>query len=249
MPIAPNRRALKQRIDRFLWENQSGEMNALQSFLSTHFRVFDRVVIIGGLVRDFAREGRSGFHSDVDLVIDAPKEQVADMARCLGATQNVFGGYGYWHGPWKIDFWALETTWARMHVPIQKVEDVLSATFFDWDAVAYDLWAKRLICADDYLDRMKHGTLDINLRPNPSPMGNLVRAVRRIVLWNVRPGPELRFFIDQQLDEESLRFVQAKELELFQRPVSTYWNSLQEAKAALFREPEDEISAQLEMPL
>ena len=72
--------------------------------------------------------------------------------------------------------------------------------------------------------------------------------MRRLVLWNVRPGPELRSFIDQHLDEDSLRYVQSKELELFRSHVSMRWHSPQEAKEALFREPSN-IPEQLEIPL
>ncbi|WP_216076156.1 hypothetical protein, partial [Acinetobacter baumannii] len=64
---------------------------------------------------------------------------------------------------------------------MRKLEDVLLGTFFDWDAIAYDLWERKLICSDDYLERIRAKRLDINLQPNPSPMGNLVRAIRRLV--------------------------------------------------------------------
>ena len=240
MPIAPNQSALKRRLDRYLWANRSGEMEALQAALDSNFRAFERVAIMGGLVRDFAREGRSGFRSDVDLVIDDSKEKVALLAKKLSATPNRFGGYGYKSGPWKIDFWALETTWARRHVSIQRLEDVLLGTFFDWDAVAYDLWERKLICHDDYLERIKAKTLEINLQPNPSPMGNLVRAIRRLVLWQVVPGEKLRCFINEHLDESTLRLLQKKEIELFPYCVSTQWNTAEEAKLSLFQEREFE---------
>ncbi|MGQ3322441.1 hypothetical protein ACT4MW_24230 [Pseudomonas brassicacearum subsp. neoaurantiaca] len=236
MPIAPNQSALKRRLDRYLWANKSGEMEALQAALKSNFRAFDRVAIMGGLVRDFAREGRTGFRSDVDLVIDDSKEKVELLAEKLSATPNRFGGYGYKSGPWKIDFWALETTWAKKHVPMQKLEDVLLGTFFDWDAVAYDLWERKLICHDDYLERIRAGTLEINLQPNPSPMGNLVRAIRRLVLWQVAPGEKLTRFIDDHLDERALRYLKQKEVELFPYCVSTYWKTAEEAKTFLFQE-------------
>ncbi|NQD93261.1 hypothetical protein HP532_11455 [Pseudomonas sp. CrR25] len=246
MPIAPNQSALKRRLDRYLWANSSGEMEALQAALDSNFRAFDRVAVIGGLVRDFAREGRSGFRSDVDLVIDDSKEKVALLAEKLNATANRFGGYGYKSGPWKIDFWALETTWARKHVPIRGLEDVLLSTFFDWDAVAYDLWERKLICHDDYLERIRAKQLDINLQPNPSPMGNLVRAVRRLMLWQVSPGEKLKHFIDEHLDESNLLRVQEKEIELFPYCVSTHWKTVEEAKFALFQERKPE-ARQLEL--
>ncbi|EOT7838869.1 hypothetical protein AAER22_29790 [Pseudomonas aeruginosa] len=241
MPIAPNQFALKRRLDRYLWANRSGEMEVLQAALDSNFRTFDRVAVIGGLVRDFAREGRAGFRSDVDLVIDDSREKVALLAEKLGATPNRFGGYGYKSGPWKIDFWALETTWARKHVPMRKLEDVLLGTFFDWDAIAYDLWERKLICSDDYLERIRAKRLDINLQPNPSPMGNLVRAIRRLVLWQASPGERLRCFIDEHLDESTLRHVQEKEMELFPYWVSTRWKTVEEAKCCLFQQRKLEI--------
>ncbi|KAB2518560.1 hypothetical protein F8N49_21820 [Pseudomonas sp. GXM4] len=211
-------------------------MEALQAVLKSNFRSFDRVAVIGGLVRDFAREGRTGFRSDVDLVIHDSKEEVALLAEKLKATPNRFGGYGYKSGPWKIDFWALETTWAKKHVPMQTLEDVLLGTFFDWDAVAYDLWERKLICHDDYLERLRTKKLEINLRPNPSPMGNLVRAIRRLVLWQLVPGERLTCFIDEYLDEDALRYLQKKEEELFSYCVSSRWKTVEEAKCYLFQE-------------
>lgn len=235
MSTAPNNSALKRRLDRYFWANDTGEMAFLRRVLEDRFFAFDRVAVIGGLVRDFAREGREGFRSDLDLVIDGPADHVAAFAAELGATSNRFGGFGCKLGPWMIDFWALETTWARRHrhVPVRRLEDVVGCTFFDWDAIAYDLRSRRLICADDYLSRIHERTLDINLLPNPSPLGNLVRAVRRLVLWQLQAGPSLQRFVIDHLDEEALRFIKAKEAELYSSAVSTRWNTAKEARAWL----------------
>jgi hypothetical protein len=249
MPTAPNNLALKRRLDRYFWANDTGEMVFLRQVLEDRFTSFDRIAVIGGLVRDFAREGRAGFRSDLDLVIDAPADRVATLAAELGATSNRFGGFGCKQGPWKIDFWALETTWARRHVPVQRLEDIVACTFFDWDAIAYDLKGRRLICADNYLGRIRTRTLDINLLPNPSPMGNLVRAVRRLVLWKLQAGPSLQRFISEHLDEAALRFVHAKEAELYASPVSTRWSTADEARAALLSNVRGRNGVQFELHL
>jgi len=248
MSTAPNNIALKKRLDRYFWANNTGEMQFLRRLLDEHFAEFDRVAVIGGLVRDFAYEGRSSFHSDIDLVIDAPQERIAQLATILNATPNRFGGFCSKQGHWKIDFWALETTWARKHVPIESLEDIVSCTFFDWDAVAYDLKKRKLICAKNYLSQIRNRTLDINLLPNPSPLGNLVRAVRRLMIWKVQPGPRLRQFIHEHLDDSALRFIQTKELELYTYAVSTRWKTAYEAKRAIFsisrrkNDPQPELS-------
>lgn len=249
MPTAPNNLALKRRLDRYFWANDTGEMVFLRQVLEERFTAFDRIAVIGGLVRDFAHEGRAAFRSDLDLVIDAPADRVAALAVELGATSNRFGGFGCKQGPWKIDFWALETTWARRHVPVQRLEDIVACTFFDWDAIAYDLKGRQLICADNYLGRIRKRTLDINLLPNPSPMGNLVRAVRRLVLWKVQAGPSLQRFISEHLDEAALRFIHGKEAELYASPVSTRWNTADEARAALLSNVRARNGAQFELNL
>lgn len=247
MSIAPNQYALKKRLDRYFWDNKTTEMGRLKKILEENFREFERVAVIGGLVRDFAREGRSGFCSDVDLVLDAPKDKVSELASSLNAVPNRFGGYGYKDGPWKIDFWALETTWGKKHVSVDKLEDVIGSTFFDWDAIAYDLWERKLICNDNYLDKIKNREMDINLLPNPSPMGNLVRAVRRLVLWHVNPGPELRDFIEEHLDDTALKFIQEKESELYSFKVSMRWDSADQAKQFIFTYPKKYNIKQIDM--
>lgn len=251
MSTAPNNSALKRRLDRYFWANDTGEMAFLRQVLEDRFFAFDRVAVIGGLVRDFAREGREGFRSDLDLVIDGPADRVSACAAELGATSNRFGGFGCKLGPWMIDFWALETTWARRHrhVPVHRLEDVVGCTFFDWDAIAYDLRARRLICADDYLDRIRERTLDINLLPNPSPLGNLVRAVRRLVLWELQAGPSLQRFISDHLDEAALRFIQTKETELYCSAVSTRWSTAKEARTELLSGIRGRNGLQVELTL
>lgn len=249
MPTAPNKLALKRRLDRYFWANDTGEMALLRRVLDENFNAFDRIAVIGGLVRDFAHEGRSGFRSDLDLVIDAPQESVAELAALLNATSNRFGGFGCKHGPWKIDFWALETTWARRHVHVESLEDIVSCTFFDWDAIAYDLKGRKLICSENYLSRIRSKTLDINLLPNPSPLGNLVRAVRRLMIWKVQAGPLLREFISEHLDESALKFVQAKEAELYTHTVSTRWKTAAEAESTLLSSTRGRNRAQFELRL
>ena len=86
MSTAPNKFALKRRLDRYFWANDTGEMIFLRQVLEDRFAAFDRIAVIGGLIRDFAHEGRAGFHSDLDLVIEAPADSVKAVAAKLGAT-------------------------------------------------------------------------------------------------------------------------------------------------------------------
>ncbi|PPQ35162.1 hypothetical protein [Rhodoblastus acidophilus] len=194
-------------MDDYLWRDKSAPVSALRAILKEHFLPFDRVAIIGGMVRDLARAGKRGFKSDVDLVVDAPVEDVKKLAIDLNATPNRFGGYCYKTSRWKIDFWALRTTWAYTegHASLDKIEDVTHCTFFDWDSVIYDLKRRHIVCCDDYLERIKGKTIEVCLRPTPSVNGNLLRAVRRIILWDLEPGPLLHAFIDENLTDHNFQ--------------------------------------------
>lgn len=213
MSVAPDVRSLKRRLDRFFWDNKSTETELLRQVLKAHFYQFNGVGVIGGLVRDFARGGRSAFKSDIDLVVEGRADDVAGLAEHVGARANRFGGFGFTAGPWKIDFWALENTWAvtEGYVAVDSLADVVQCTFFDWDAAIYDLRRKRVVCSEGYLDRIRDRRLEIVLRSNPGELGNLLRAARRILGWGLRPGPELRRFIRERLDDETFEALRATE--------------------------------------
>lgn len=204
MKVATDKRAIKRRMDDFLWREASEPNVRLRRVLKGHFFQFDRVAIVGGMVRDFARAGREAFHSDVDLVIEDDVEAVAKFARQHSAEPNKYGGFSFYAEGWKLDFWALETTWASRagHARVHKLEDIARCTFFDCDAILYDLKERKVICSDSYLDHLRSGRIEISLEPNPSVTGSLYRAVRRLLLWNLEPGPRLRSFIECHLTDQ-----------------------------------------------
>lgn len=221
MSLARDIKVVKRRLDDYIWRDRSLPLVRLRQILKRDFASFPRVAIIGGLVRDLARKGPAGFRSDVDLVIEAPSQDVADLAARLNAEPNRFGGFGYHSTHWKVDFWALESTWALTsgHVNVARLSDLTQCTFFDCDAILYDLKSRTIACREDYLDGLRRGEIEINLLPNPSTLGNLLRSIRRLLLWNVRAGPRLRKFITEALDEEAFCAIRATERAVYPNPV------------------------------
>jgi hypothetical protein len=234
MSVAASLPVLKNRVYRYFREASSPH-RILREFLHVELKEFDRIAIVGGLVRDLARKGKVGFKSDIDIVIDGDIGKVGDLARRLGATPNRFGGFGWRSDRWKIDFWALGTTWAASqgHVVVEELADITKTTFFDCDAVCYEYRAKTIHASPDYLARLRARTIDINLLPNPSIGGNLLRAARRILLWGVRPGETLRNFITDHLDEALFRSIADTEVSLFHNPVTQLFDGAAELRAAL----------------
>jgi len=220
-------------MDRYIWQDNSLAQVGLRDFLRQSILPLGQAFIFGGMNREIARKGKDNFNSDVDVVVDASAAVVFELASTLSATPNKFGGYGYRHPRWKIDFWALESTWAAKtgHVELKSARDLLRCTFFDCDAILYDLQNSKVQALDGYLDKLRERILDINLRPNPSPKGNLVRAVRRLLYWGFQPGPALRQFISEHLD-------QATFLEIIDTERKVYGNSAAElfADAEYLRE-------------
>lgn len=245
---------LKRRIDDYLWREDGLPMQRLREILEAKFEPLGPVAIIGGLVRDIARKGKVGFRSDIDLVIDAEPACVAALAAKLGATPNRFGGFSSIHPHWKVDFWSLPNTWASAVglVPTDTLADLVHTTFFDCDAICYEVQNRKIHALPGYLDRLAQRTIDVNLLPNPSIDGNLLRAARRVLLWRFRPGPGLRAFIARELNEESFDRIVATEKSIYQNDViGTFSGPRQLANALLGDEVPTQFSGigdQLELP-
>ena len=255
MSRAPDQAALKKRLDRFFWENRSGQMRILRSFLERDLRPLGDAAVMGGLVRDFARGGREAFASDVDIVIDARAGAVSDLAGRVSAQANRFGGFGCRVGPWRVDFWALETTWAVRcgGAKADHLSDLVDCTFFDWDSALYRLWDRQLVIPGDYLDRIASSVLDVRFLPTPSLEGNLLRAIRRLSLWNTRAGHNLRSFVEEHLDDATFALLKCREmaLPLPGERVTARWTDAAAARSALLdtqQRPHGPDWAGLELP-
>lgn len=221
MITARDERTLKRRVDDYLWRDKSKTVLALRQFLVEEFGDFEKVSIFGGMIRDIARGGKRGFRSDVDLVIDAPADQVKELAEKLAAKPNLFGGFGHTSTRWQIDFWALETTWAHRHghINASSVDDLMEGTFFDWDAAHYDIKSRKIYTQCGYLERLRSRTLGVNLAKTPSAVGNAVRAVRRVLLWDLKASQSLLDFVDQVVSDEGMEALSHYEKRKYQRSV------------------------------
>ena len=180
------------------------------------------VVAIGGFLRDLLLAGNRRFRSDVDFVVDPVSiREFERFAERLGAKANRFGGYGITLEKWKVDVWPLERTWAAVngHVPVSVLDDLVNVTFFDWDAVLYSVAKQRLIAKPTYFERVRERILDINLEPNPNPLGNAVRALRYAYRWEAAIGTRLASHVSRQIRDHGWEKLVESERCSFGNPV------------------------------
>lgn len=183
-------------MHRFLHSSAYARAEVLDT-LSALNRV-GRVVIFGGAIRDLALYGNTEFPSDIDVVLEcADAHTLAAQMESLKAYRNRFGGFRFSTIKWKFDVWRLEDTWAlkQGHVAGHSARALLQSTFFDWDAIAYDFTNREFHFLDGYFERLQEGVVDINLEPNPNPLGNARRALD--IYWTGRAGiaPRLAQFV------------------------------------------------------
>ncbi|MEO1420803.1 MAG: hypothetical protein AAFU66_07610 [Pseudomonadota bacterium] len=196
-------RELESRINYFFRSHYRGREDV--RVVLKDLRRHGRLILVGGMLRDLALFGNAGFKSDLDFVI-APYnltffEKHMDS---IGARINRFGGYALPSRKWQIDVWPLERTWAHVagHAKVRTIGDLRSATFFKCDAILYDLGYRKLMTAPDYFGDLTNKVLEINLRPNPNPKGNAVRAFRYALMKGFRWGPQLSEFVDETLNSK-----------------------------------------------
>ena len=180
--VAKSTDVLRKRLRRFFSSPYVSRYETRQ-FLETVSAVGD-VAIFGGMVRDIAYWGPRGFSSDVDAVIAT--EDRAGLIKILSSYEhkkNKFGGYRIQLSRSSIDLWTLESTWAFRAGLVRGrcFADLIRTTFFDWDAVVFEVRSGRIHSIDRYLERLGRGLVDINLPNNPNPLGAVIRTLRLVV--------------------------------------------------------------------
>jgi hypothetical protein len=203
MKVAINRRRVEQRIDAFFASESKHQ--AARALLDT-LAVDHKVWIFGGMIRDISLFGYHGFVSDIDIVIDANREDVERViSRYIshdGLTFNKFGGIRFSYQGVDFDAWCLADTWAFQEklIPLHDVESLLRTTLLSWDAVLYDVLSRKIISPCNYFQDLKRGHLELVLRETPNETGSLIKVLRTIFTKKVRTiGPELRGYLAQNL--------------------------------------------------
>jgi hypothetical protein len=222
LELASEAPVLRKRLRRLLGEDGRKSATEIVNVILPQLQEVGNLALIGGAVRDVARLGVGRFQSDLDFVLyNGDRDAFRKLMQDLSAKPNRFGGYSIRYVRWRVDIWALEDTWARTAGvrQVRHIQDLLDCTFFNWDAILFDLRTRAIITRPDYFDSLKACILDVNLEENPNPTGSLVRALRRGALWRVRFGSKLTSFVRQQFDRESWDALVALDAAAFAHPV------------------------------
>ncbi len=175
---------LRARASRYL-RSHSFSGTTLRDYLR-NFQALGSVAVFGGFARDMALRGAAGFRSDIDIVVECESGRLHTLIDGLAeegvtVTRNKFDGFRIHDTKNVLDVWALETTWAvRMGYVDPVLRDLPRSTFFNWDAIAYCISTRELICSPLYFEQARDRLLDLNLRENPNPKGMCVRTLRSL---------------------------------------------------------------------
>ena len=98
---------------------------------------------------------------------------------------------------------------------VKTFEDLLDVTFFGSDAAIYSLDNGKITAKEGYFDNLRRKTLEINLLPNPNPIGNTVRALRYVVIKDFGWGPKLSEFVAEQIGIHGWQVIIDREIASF----------------------------------
>ena len=226
--MANNSQTLRKRLIRLIRDNNRTDGWELAMEIVPKLQSVGRLILIGGAVRDVARCGGVQFRSDLDFVIhDTNRDRFVKLVRELGGRRNRYGGFALDFVRWKVDVWSIEDTWAHTAglVQVREPADLLKCTFFDWDAILFDLESEAIVAEENYFQLLAANVLDINLEENPNPRGSLVRALRRGALWKVRFGERLTNFVREQIRKETWDTLVALDDAAFSQGVLRYYDA------------------------
>jgi len=202
MKIATDCSAARKRVFRF-FDQPRYERRAVYRVIKSLDQL-GHAYIFGGSIRDIILLGGNRLNSDIDLAINVgDRRGFADFLRHHHAQRNKFGGYRIKIDRWFFDIWETRDTWAFVEgiVNYKTPISLLQTTFFNWDAIFYDVKNKRLHFSEDYFESIKSKFLEINLAENPNKMGAFVRSLRIIISHEqIVTGPILTDFIKSRFD-------------------------------------------------
>ena len=190
------------------------EVSRVVAFLSD----LGRVAVFGGAVRDLALHGTAARPADIDLVVEGDSDrQLSRFLAPYAPARNRFGGFRFKVERWSFDVWRVEDTWAVREglVKARRLDDLVQTTFFDWDALLYVERSGTIAALPDYFDRLASSVIDINLRENPNPLGNLIRTLRILAAGRAFLGKHLMAYAWDQLNHVDDRAILAAEATSF----------------------------------
>ncbi len=199
--VEHKKRALRRKVDHFLTSELYGR-HEISSFIQ-QISEAGEVAIFGGMLRDLALVGNKKFSSDVDLVIDTT--EISRLEKILfryKPKRNAFGGYRIALQKWMVDIWPLSRTWAFYNGYLQgsKLFDLTNTTFFNWDAIVYELNSGLVHCSSNYFQELTSRLLKINFAENPNPEGVTIRALRLLAIREARLSYELAQYVADVID-------------------------------------------------
>jgi hypothetical protein len=156
------------------------------------------IAVFGGLLRDLSLDPPSPALSDIDLVIATDSPQLlGERLDSLHPTRNRYGGYKVSQGEWTFDIWPLGETWAFKNglVPAGGFRDLIHTTFFNWDAIVFELLSETFYSLPNYFKDLNARLLEINLEATANPTGNAVRALRLLRSRRAHWGPHLAHYM------------------------------------------------------
>lgn len=205
---------LKRRLRYFFIKNNRKQEPV--SLLISELLNIGPVAILGGMVRDIALGGNLFFQSDIDLVIDTnDTELLLKFISKYNIKKNSMDGYRIFVGSWTVDLWPLGRTWAfaNGYVRDPSFKNLLKTTFFSWDSIVYSIFDNRVIVEDNYISLIHRQILDINLEPNPNPLGNIIRTLKWLLSGNAKIAKKLvAYVVNNQKNFTPKEVVQYDEL-------------------------------------
>lgn len=199
---------VKKSVSRYLWR-QSEQRDRLRRTLEGIAERLDDTFIFGGMIREFGLGNSRAFNSDIDVVSLSSRSEIFSAIKEYSPRMNKFGGYRFFVNKQLFDIWSFEDTWAFKNglVEGKSSEDIFKTTFFNLDAAAFHLKAKKFSCAENYISALRSRLLDLNLEENPSPSGMVRRAIKMAI--------ENELSVTRRLGEYILSNANAKELDFF----------------------------------
>lgn len=154
-----SQKKLKSKLNYYL-NLESSPRKEITIFLNT-IQENNTCAFFGGFLRDITLSRLNYFQSDLDIVYTGSKDEMSQVLTNYKSTKNKFGGDRIHLEKIYIDIWHLNDTLFLKHLNNPSLKDLSESSFFNWDAIAYEIQSEKVIAPKNYFHNIKNNILEI----------------------------------------------------------------------------------------
>lgn len=177
---------------------------------------FSHVFIFSGVIRNFFLNIDENAR-DIDIVYQGNDDKLRQFLKGYKHSVNSFNGYKIYISNYSIDLWKIDSTWAienrKLNIELFNQYVLPESAFFNFSSIVYDIYNKKFIYSEKFIEFINSRTLDLVLWDNPLPQLCIVNTLYYKEKFDLKISESLKEFCSfyfEKFNDKDFNAIQLK---------------------------------------